>query len=847
MSTIDVEDILAKLSLPDKIKLLAGNGWWHTHSIDSPHVPAMRMSDGPNGIRGTRFFNGVPASCFPSSTGLGSSFDVELANKIGQALADEARAKGCHIILAPTVNTQRSPLGGRGFESFSEDPYVNGTIAAAYINGVQSKGIAATIKHYVANDQEYQRFSISSEVSERALREIYLKPFQIAIKKSNPWALMTSYNRVNGIHCSENQKLLQGILKKEWGYDGMIMSDWIGVYSTSESIKAGLDLEMPGPTPVRGKAIERALIGEKLFPKDIDDRVRKILELLQRAYASGVPFDAPEEGVDTPELRLLLRTAAADAIVLLKNEKNVLPIGKPERIAVIGPNAKYATTSGGGSAALLSTYTVSPLEAITEAAKGIGAEVSYAIGAQTHKFLPLLESYIKQDSGTPGALVEFWNESPTPSFLSTDVDVHEKLPACAWSTPTLGTNCFLADSVDDSKVNEICWLRFSTNFIPDEDGDWDVGLSIAGIGNLFIDGKLIIDLSNDPAPGESFFGLGTIDARAILKGLKAGQAYHIDIRLCNAAFVAKGSPFTCRGGIRLGAFRRIGEEEALNDAVRIAKSSDVAILVIGLNKDWESEGFDRPDMKLPGLTNRLVSEVLAANPNTIVVNQSGTQVEMPWINEASTVLQAFYGGNEVGSGIADIIFGAVNPSGKLALTFPKRVEDNPSYPFFGDKGEEYGKVLYNEGIFVGYRSFEKRDLAPLFPFGYGLSYTIFEYSDIQLSSVSAEGNFSVKFTIKNTGHVDGREVAQVYIADEQASLPRPVKELKGFTKVLVKAGQSVQATVDLDRDALAFYDHLAEAWVVEAGKFDVLVGSSSETVKLRGQVELAKGFLFTGL
>jgi len=285
----------------------------------------------------------------------------------------------------------------------------------------------------------------------------------------------------------------------------------------------------------------------------------------------------------------------------------------------------------------------------------------------------------------------------------------------------------------------------------------------------------------------------------------------------------------------------------LNDAVRAAKESDVAILIIGLNKDWESEGFDRADMKLPGLTNRLVSEVLAANPNTIVVNQSGTPVEMPWVEEAHTLLQAFYGGNEVGHGISDVIFGKVNPSGKLALTFPKRLEDTPSYPSFGDKGEEYGKVLYNEGIYVGYRSFEKRALEPLFPFGHGITYTTFSYSDLSLSPVSSTGELSVSFKVSNTGSVDGREVAQIYIIDNESTLPRPLKELKGFTKVSVKKGESVDVKIELDRDAFAFYDQGKKSWVVEKGTFDVVVGSSSAVEELRGQVEVKQGFEFVGL
>ncbi|KAF8969399.1 glycoside hydrolase family 3 protein [Flammula alnicola] len=793
MATLNAEHeaVLTKLTVPQKIKLLSGLGWWHTEPIPEADIPSVRFSDGPNGVRGTRFFNGVPASCFPASTGLGSSFDVDLARRVGEALGDECRAKGTHVLLAPTINTQRSPLGGRGFESFSEDPHLNGTIAAAYVNGLQSKGVSATIKHYVANDQEFER-PFLGDLSERALREIYLKPFQIAIKNSNPWALMSAYNRVNGLHVSENKRLLDDILRKEWGYKGLIMSDWIGVYSTSESIKAGLDLEMPGPSVMRGRALERAFIAKKVTLHDIDERVSKVLGLVQRAKASGIPFDGPEGYIDTPELRQTLRTAAADSIVLLKNDKELLPLSKEvKKIAVIGPNVKYAMTSGGGSARLLSTYTVSPLQGIREAAKSIK---------------------LKSSNGQPGALLEFWNEAPTPDFTSTSPSFSSLLPSSAWSTPTLGSNCVLLDGV------------YSAKFIPDEDGDWELGLNITGRGNLFIDQKLVIDLST-------------------ALGLKAGQEYDLEIRICNADFAAQGTPFPCWGVIRAGGIRVVDGESAVQAAVSLAKDSDVVILVIGLNHDWESEGHDRADMELPGLTNQLVSDILRANPNTVVVNQSGTPVAMPWIEEAATLVQAFYGGNELGNGLADVLFGQVNPSGKLPLTLPRQ----SSFPSFGDKGQELGKIYYNEGIFVGYRSYEIRKLAPLFSFGHGLSYSKFEYSDLETTAISPEGEFTVSFKVTNVSNTEGREVAQVYISDPQSSLPRALKELKGFAKTHLNPGETKTIKVALDREALSFYDDQHMHWIAERGTFGIHVGASSVDIRLKGEVELAKTFTWTGL
>ncbi|KAI0045907.1 glycoside hydrolase family 3 protein [Auriscalpium vulgare] len=818
--------------MPQKVKMLAGSGFWNTLSVPEAGVPPVRFSDGPNGVRGTQMFNSVPASCFPAATGLGSSFDIDLARQVGEALADECRAKSAHVLLGPTINTPRSPLGGRNFEAFSEDPHLTGTIAAAYINGLQSSGVGATIKHFVANDQEFEKFPVPGEVSERALREIYLKPFQIAIKNSDPWVVVSSYNRVNGLHVSEHPWLLDDILRKEWGFKGMVMSDWTGTYSTTESIKAGLDLEMPGPTIMRGKAVDRALISGKLLPGDIDERVRKILGLVGHAKVSGIPFDGPEVGVDTPELRALLRRAAADATVLLKNDKSLLPLDPTAiaRIAVIGPNAKQSFTSGGGSARVSETYTVSPLEGIRAAVKDAAAEVAHAVGASTHKYLPLLDGYIKY-GGSEGALVEFWNAPPTERW---EESLTSGAPA-VWSTPTRGSDCFFVDGIPADKVDPTCWVRYVTEFIPDEDGDYEFGISLAGRGRLFINGELAVDLSI-PSKGESFIGLGSADLRTVVKGLEAGKPVPVEVRLNNVSLRDVPLPIPIRGGLRLGAVRVLEEGQAIADAVKVAREADVVILVVGLNYELEGESrsFDRPNLSLPGTTDKLVSAVLKANPKTVLVNQSGSPVAMPWIDDAHTLVQAFYGGNELGNGLADVLFGKVDPSGKLSLTFPKRIEDSPADE--KNHGESPGKILYNEGIYVGYRGYEKKSITPLFPFGFGLSYTTFTYADLSATPIAADGTFSVCWT-----------AAQVYIGDPSSALPRPAKELKGFVKVALKAGESKTVRVDLDREALGFFDERRKAWVAEAGTFEVLVGASSRDIRLTATTELEETFTWVGL
>ncbi|KAF9481867.1 glycoside hydrolase family 3 protein [Pholiota conissans] len=822
-STNDIDAILQKLTIPQRIKLLAGRDLNHSEPIPELDIPSLRFSDGPNGARGTK-----------SSIGLGSSFDVDLVKAVGEALGEECRAKSTHVLLAPTVNTHRSPLGGRGFESFSEDPHLNGTVASAYINGLQSKGVGATIKHFVANDQEFESSKIlmTGEVSERALREIYLKPFQLAIKHANPWALMTAYNRVNGVHASESSKLLQDILFKEWGYRGFIISDWTGVYSTVECLNAGVDLEMPGPSVMRGPALLRMLMAQKLSLSDIDKRVTNVLRLIQRAKESGIPFSGPEGSLDTPELRQLLRRAAADSIVLLKNDKQTLPLKNDyKKIAVIGPNAKIAVPTGGGSAGVLPTYTVSPLQAIQEASKHTGTEVEYMIGALSHKYLPGIESHIYQPNSQRGALLEFWNEEPTTAFVSSFGD---STPPPVWSTLTLASNCLLFDGV------------YSAKFKPDEDGDWEMGLNVTGHAALYIDQKLIVEYVLG-APVNTF---GAAEVRGIAMDLKAGQEYDLEVRISNASFVTSGLPFPFWGFVRVGGARKVDEDATIREAAALARESEVVILVVGLNNDWETEGADRQGMELPGRTNDLVLEVLRANPNTVVVNQSGTPVSMPWIDEAATVLQAFYGGNELGNGLADVLFGRINPSGKLPLTFPEyrvRLEDNPSFPSFGDRGQESGKIHYNEGIFVGYRGFEIRKLSPLFPFGFGLSYSKFEYCNLETTEVSSDGRFHVSFNVSNVSQVEGREVVQLYISDSQSSRPRPIKELKAFTKVHLTPGQTKNVKLALDREALSFYNEADMCWVAESGTFGILVGVSSTDIRLEVEVELKMTFTWTGL
>ncbi|GAA5877443.1 hypothetical protein JCM16303_003334 [Sporobolomyces ruberrimus] len=842
---IDIEEALKKLSISSKIALLGGKDFWSFEDVlQGPvKVPAVRTSDGPNGIRGRNFFNGVPASCFPCGTGLAASFDVDQMNRVGGALADEARAKSAHVVLGPTVNIQRSPLGGRGFESYSEDPLLSGLISAAYINGLQDKGVAACIKHFVCNDQEFERFSMDSVVSLRALREIYLEPFRLAVKHAQPKSFMTGYNRMNGIHCSEDKELLEGIVRGEWNWDGLIMSDWTGVYSVDESIKAGLDVEMPGPPVMRSNQINRAMAGEKLFVEDLDKCVRRVLELANYAIDSGIPFYAGEDKVDSPELRALLREAASNAVVLLKNDDSLLPLSKTsaKSIAVIGSNAKVAFPSGGGSASLASTYTISPLDAISAQAREAGASVEFSMGAAVFRYVPLLDPYLRS------AKVECFNGLPADEWFTSS---SFQPPKADFSADTKTSLCFMIDGIPWHKLSKDVHCRYIADFVPDVSGKWTFGLGSIGQSSLFVNGERIVENVESFKSGELFFNMGSEERRGEFE-VEAGKTYKIEIRQYFDPTTAGAAPFAFKASWRLGAFPSIVSEKARQEAAELAKKSDVAILVIGTNPDWESEGFDRKDMKLPGETDELVKAVLAANPKTVVVNQSGTPVDMSaWIKDAPTVLQAFFGGNELGNGIADVIFGKKNPAGRLPLSFPARIEDTPSYHSFGNTGETPGKIVYGEGIYVGYRHFDRSSTPPLFAFGHGLSYSSFSFSSLKLSSVSSDGKFDVSFSIKNTSSTDGSEVAQIYVsAPIENRITSPIKELKAFEKVTLKAGESKQVSIKLEKEAFSYWNERFNSWVCPAGKYKVLVSTSSakDAVQLEGEVVLEKEFRWSGL
>nr|KAK5442199.1 beta-glucosidase [Exophiala xenobiotica] len=829
-TSFDVEEVLPQLTISEKVDLLSGIDFWHTAPVHRLGVPSIRLSDGPNGVRGTRFFNGVPAACLPCGTGLAATWDTDLVKKGGRLQGHEAIAKGATVILGPTTNMQRSPLGGRGFESFSEDPFLAGAMSAATVNGIQSTGVAATIKHYVCNDQEDQRQAVDSILTERALREIYLMPFMIAQRDSRPECYMTAYNRVNGVHASENPRLLQDVLRGEWGFDGLVMSDWFGTYSTTESIKAGLDLEMPGPSYIRGKLVNQALGCGKLSEHDIDQRVREVLKLVQKTLSLGIPENAPETTVDTPETAALLRKIASNGIVLMKNEDKVLPFEKSKTTAIIGPNAAYAAYCGGGSASLLPYYAISPLDGLRAQAP----DAKYALGAPGWKSLPLMTRLAKTKDDKPGLTMKVFLDPPSERDRKPIDEVYVN-----------NSDILLVDYKHPLVKTSLYWVELDGTFTPSETSEYEFSLAVAGTGKIFVNGECVVDNETKQRPGNSFFGAGTAEEIGTLK-LNQGETYNIHITFGTfptMRFSTHGATGFGAGGLRIGLERKVEIESEIERAVRIAKQADQVVLCAGLNKDWESEGYDREHMDLPPGSDDLIKAVLAANPNTAIVIQSGTPVAMPWLKEARAILQAWYGGNETGNAIADVVFGKTNPSGKLPLSFPVRNEDNPA--FLNYKSER-NRAIYGEDVYVGYRFYEKTKKEVAFPFAHGLSYTTFHIKDLSIED--DEVNIAISASVTNTGNVDGAQVVQAYVSQQNSSVNRPPKELKGFAKVFVKAGATEKVRIFMSKKyAASFWDEARDSWTMEKGTYDVLVGDSSASTPLQGQFKVRETRWWKGL
>lgn len=816
------DDLIAQLTREEKVALMAGTDTWRTVAVPRLGIPALKMTDGPNGARGDAFKAGLKAAVFPVGIVLAQTWNTALIERVGAAIAQEAITKGAQVLLAPTVNIHRSPLGGRNFESFSEDPYLTSRMAVAYIRGVQGQGVAATVKHYLANEQETDRYHISSEVDERTLREIYLPPFEAAVREADVWLVMASYNLLNGTAASEHPYLLTDILRGEWDWDGYTVSDWVfSVKSTAASVNAGLDLEMPGPGIWRGQELLAAVWAGEVTEATLDASIRRLLILLEKVGKFAQPDEAPERAVDLPEHRALIRQAAGEGIVLLKNDRGTLPIDRAalRSVAIIGPNARAARIMGGGSSEVNAHYRISPYDGVA-AKLAETVTIGFEEGCSNYRLLPLAEaSRFTVDGVTPGLRIDYYN-GPTPTGTVVASSVFQDDVDLVWYGR-------VPDGVDADQFA----VRLSGTFVPLESGTTTFSLTSAGKTRLWIDGVVAIDNWDGWYPGlqGDFFGMGS-DERLLPVELIAGRAYQIVLEFQQP----RGQSFS---GMRFGLLDPQPVDK-LERAVRLAAQADVALVFAGLSGEWDAEGFDRPTLDLPAEQNALIQQVAQANPNTIVVLNTGSAITMPWLDQVAAVIQASYPGQEAGNAIADILFGDVTPSGKLTQTYPQRIEDTPAYLNFPG---ENGRVLYGERVFVGYRWYDVRRIEPLFPFGYGLSYTTFTYDNLRLSAETAQAGqtLEVSIDITNTGTRAGQEVVQVYVRDPQARLPRPEKELKAFAKVALEPGERQTVRLTLGRDAFAFFDDSIHKWVAEAGQYTILVGASSRDLRASATCALA--------
>ena len=769
----DIKGLVAALTLDEKAALTAGDDLWSTVAIDRLGIPKVHVTDGPNGARGAHLPGGSETTsvCIPCGSALGATWDVELVNRIGVLLGQETRRRGCRVLLAPTVNIHRSPLAGRNFECYSEDPLLSGMLAAAYIRGVQSQDVATTVKHFVANDAEFERMSMSSVVDERTLREIYLLPFEMAVRDGGSLGVMTSYNRLNGTWCGEDPELY-AILRDEWGFEGFVLSDWYAATST-ESAKAGMDLEMPGPARAMGSALAAAVRAGELDEAVLDDQAMRLLSVFDRICALDDPGDGRGASVDLDDDRALTRDAAAAAIVLLQND-GALPLDPGlRRLAVIGPNADRAVLMGGGSATVTPAYRTTPLEALRAALPGV--EISYAPGVGIDRSVPTLPIDLH---------VEYFAGSTIGE--SDDVLHRTEHPAAEFFYMGAPPN-----------VPEPFTVRATATFEPPAPGPYVFSLVQAGRARLSVGGQVVIDGIADPMPRDrnSYFGFGSEERVA-----------EIELGPEPVELVIE---YTSRGtsgvyAVRVGARPEV-PRDAMDTAVATARDAEAVIVVVGTTNEWESEGFDRRTMRLPGNQDALIERVAAANPNTIVVVNTGAPVEMSWADAVPAVLQLWFGGQEMANALADVLTGARDPGGRLPTTIPMVLEHNPA---FGNFPGEHDEVRYGEGLLVGYRWYEARRLPVRFPFGHGLSYTSFSVGAPRVSAPRfvAGDALEIEVPVTNTGTRAGSEVVQCYVEPPPVRVMRPRKELKAFGKVHLAPGETAIVRLTLTDRSFAVWD-----------------------------------------
>ena len=831
-------DLAAALPVPEKVRLLSGADSWRTQDCPSVGLRQMVTSDGPNGVRGTTKDERHPSACLPSPSALGATWDGDLVYRVAAALGTEARSKGVDVLLAPTINLMRTPLGGRGFEFFAEDPVLTAGLASAYVRGVQSAGVGATVKHFVANDSETERWTYNARVSESVLRELYLLPFEACVREAGAWLVMAAYNNVNGTPMTENLRLLRDVLKNEWGFDGVVTSDWHAARSTHATALATLDLSMPGPDGPWGEllvhAVDEGIVTEEL----LDDKVARLLRLARRVGALTGPTIALPTGALSVAAEAdaasrtatngrvpalvpagLLRHAAAESFVLLRNAGDALPLDRANvsRLAIIGPNAMIPVIQGGGSAGVTPVSVSAPADALRAALPG-NAAVSVSAGCQTWHNVPEAPGGSLTDpvTGGPGLHLEFADAEG--AVIAAE---HRASANLAWW---------------DGVPEGIGWgmpgrVVLTTSFRPEVSGNHLFG--VAGVGELLLEvgGVPVIDgataVPDDPVEAMTRPG----ELRTTLR-LEAGVPTQVRVEF-RPAEDGEG-PLA----IRLGIIPVTEDNDLIAAAETAAAGADAAVVVVGSAELTESEGFDRPTMALPGRQDELVARVAAVNSRTIVVVNSGMPVLMPWAGDVAAVLYAWLPGQEFGTALADVLFGDAEPGGRLPVTIPA---DETSVPVLHATPGADGTLDYAEGLLIGYRGYDAADIAPAYPFGHGLGYTSWEYESADCARWLPEGgDLELSVRVRNTGSRPGKEIVQVYLAEpaDPARRGRPVRALAAFAVVRAAPGESAQVTVTIPARSFARYDEWLASWIAQGGEFTVQVGRSSRDLRLTAAVRL---------
>ena len=811
-----IETRLDALDLADRVQLLTGADNWHTHAAPAAGLAQLLLSDGPAGVRGSAWDGRDPSANLPCPTAMAASFDAAHLAHLGDLLAGEARRKGAHVLLGPTINLQRTPVGGRHFECFSEDPLLTGALAAGYVRSVQAGGVAATPKHLVANDSETDRRTVDVRMSRRALHEVYLAPFEAAVVEAGAWTVMAAYNSLGGFTLTEHP-LLVDLLKEGWGFDGVVVSDWYATTSVEASARGGLDLVMPGPGGPWAQGLLEAVEEGRVPAEAVADKVRRLLRLAARvgalaeedaAAAADAPGPAlpPGPAPDDDRVRTQLREAARRGFVLLRND-DLLPLAPEtlQRVAVLGPNAERGRRQGGGSVGVVSPHAISPLAGLRARLEGV--EVTHAVGTRIRRSLPPLDGRLARDpvSDEPGLRVRFLGENG-----ETLTEQHRDNGRMIWFDQG-----FDLEDVDDADVRAIeVQARVR---VPDA-GPWRFG--VAGVGRyaLDLDGERILDVGLTLPEGDMIEVLVRPNEATADHQLAAGEEVEL---VCRHEVTGTGAI------LRVGAEPVVDPDDELAEAERLAAEADVAVVVVGTNEEVESEGFDRTTLGLPGRQDELVRRVAAANPRTVVVVNAGAPVLLPWVEQVPATLLTWFPGQEFGDALADVLAGDAEPGGRLPMTWPAGDEQ------ILDPTPVDGRLEYTEGIHAGYRRWLREDLRPAFWFGHGLGYTTWEYEAAYVHDPAHDGTGGeVRVRVRNTGHRPGREVVQTYLTRTDSEVERPVRWLAGCASVLVPPGATTEAVVELWPQALRHLDEDTSGWRVEPGDYELRIGRSVADTRL---------------